>query len=57
VVVERDAGSTRPLDDAGVGDAGVVVKGPFDAGAVVPVGPVPGEVTFWQLELGADRRR
>lgn len=55
VVVERDGGSTVVIDDggvdSGVGDASVVVKGPFDAGAGAPMGPVPGEVTFWQLDL------
>jgi beta-lactamase superfamily II metal-dependent hydrolase len=39
-----DAGDTR---DAGA-DGGM--RAPFDAGAL-PDGPIPGEVTFWQLDL------
>lgn len=54
-------GGPDPAGDAGAEDAGValdggptfdagVVKGPFDAGSR-PGGPVPGELTYWQLEL------
>lgn len=43
-----DAGTTAPID-AGTDDAGQPLP-PFDAG-VRPAGPVPGEVTVWQLDL------
>lgn len=53
--VDAPDATVPAVEDAGF-DAGPapvdggVVRGPFDAG-VLPVGPLPGEVTLWQLEL------